>query len=105
MVACSALRRRYREALAAAAQQPLTFIHLSLPEAVLEERMRARKHRFMPASLLASQLRTLEPLAPDEDGTEIAESGTTEQTIEAIRHWLAQRFPGAVPDGLEVPHE
>ena len=95
IVACSALRRSYRDALAAAAGRPLTFVHLTLPSNVLEARVKARTQHFMPASLLQSQLATLEPLGDDEDGTEIAETGTAQQTVDAIRRWLRLRIQAA----------
>lgn len=94
VVACSALRRSYRDRLAKAARQPLTFVHLTIPPSVLEARMRARHLHFMPAALLESQLKTLEPLGNEEDGTEIAETGTSQQTVEAIRRWLRLRREG-----------
>ena len=56
--------------------------------------MKTRTQHFMPASLLQSQLATLEPLGEDEDGTEIAETGTAQQTVEAIRRWLHLRAGG-----------
>jgi gluconate kinase len=34
-------------------------------------------HHYMPASLLPSQLATLEPLEPDEPGVELSADGTT----------------------------
>lgn len=66
VVGCSALKRVYRDRLRAAAHRPLVFVHLSGSPATLEERMQARKGHFMPASLLQSQLATLEPPTPDE---------------------------------------
>src|SRR5687767_12922510 len=66
VLACSALKRSYRDALRAGAPN-LCFVHLTAPREVLLERMRQRTH-FMPASLLDSQLETLEPLRPDEQG-------------------------------------
>ena len=66
VLACSALKRAYRDDLWAAAPNIL-FVHLAVPREVLLERMRRRAH-FMPASLLESQLATLEPLAADEPG-------------------------------------
>ncbi len=46
----------------------VVFLHLQAPIAVLEERLARRTGHFMPASLLRSQLDTLEPLVPDEPG-------------------------------------
>jgi carbohydrate kinase (thermoresistant glucokinase family) len=69
--ACSALRRRYRDILREHSPTT-TFVHLQVEQSILEDRMTGRSGHFMPASLLASQLKTLEPLAPDELGFEIA---------------------------------
>jgi gluconokinase len=66
VLACSALRRRYRDALRAGAPEAL-FVHLAVPADVLATRLAHRRH-FMPESLLGSQLETLEPLAADERG-------------------------------------
>ncbi|HEY3408532.1 MAG TPA: gluconokinase [Propionicimonas sp.] len=67
IVTCSALRRAYRDRLRAAAPDTV-FVHLVGSPALLAERMTARKDHFMPTSLLASQLETLEPLEADEPG-------------------------------------
>jgi gluconokinase len=69
VLACSALRRAYRDVLRAAVPPDETFvIQLSADAATLEARMRRRRGHYMPASLLASQLATLEPLERDEAG-------------------------------------
>jgi gluconokinase len=44
------------------------FVHLVDSSSVIAERLDARRDHYMPASLLDSQLRTLEPLVPDEPG-------------------------------------
>jgi len=67
VLACSALKRRYRDLLRAA-DPSLRFIHLSGPRDLIAERMLARTAHYMPASLLDSQLRDLEPLQEDEAG-------------------------------------
>jgi gluconokinase len=64
VVACSALTRSYRDRLRAAG--PLRFVLLDAPEPVLRERLAERAGHFMPASLLADQLDTLERPGPDE---------------------------------------
>ncbi len=94
VVSCSALRHAYRRALNKAARRPLIFVHLTINPAILEIRMNARHQHFMPTSLLKSQLATLEPLGPDEQGTEIAETGTAQQTVAAIERWLRLRSRG-----------
>jgi len=66
VVACSALRRTYRDVLRRA--DPGTFfVHLHGEEDVLRSRMEGREH-FMPVALLRSQFDTLEPLEEDESG-------------------------------------
>ena len=66
VVACSALKRSYRDVLRAAAPG-LRFILLEGPRDLIAERMRTRRGHYMPASLLDSQLATLEKPASDED--------------------------------------
>lgn len=64
VVACSALRRAYRDVLRQA-DPALRLLYLRVPRNELARRLRARRH-FMPASLLDSQLATLEEPATDE---------------------------------------
>ncbi|GIJ27482.1 gluconokinase [Micromonospora qiuiae] len=67
VLACSALKRSYRDVLR---QGPpgVEFVHLDGPAEVIRERMSTRTHPYMPASLLDSQIETLERLWPDEPG-------------------------------------
>ena len=67
VIACSALALRYRDAIRASAPNVI-FVHLDAPAEVLAIRAGAREGHFMPASLLTSQLATLEPLDDDERG-------------------------------------
>jgi len=60
VLACSALRQRYRDALADGLPA-LRFVHLSGSAELIGARLAARQHRYMPAALLASQFATLEP--------------------------------------------
>lgn len=59
VLACSALKASYRERLASAG--PCRFVHLSGEQTAIAARLALRRHRYMPASLLASQFATLEP--------------------------------------------
>ncbi|MES2094461.1 MAG: gluconokinase [Actinomycetota bacterium] len=71
VIACSALKRVYRQAILAAA--PSTrFVFLDGSRELLESRVQHRRGHFMPASLLASQLAALEPLARDEPGERVS---------------------------------
>ncbi|MFF4693703.1 gluconokinase [Streptomyces sp. NPDC001307] len=70
VVACSALKRRYRDTLLAACPGAF-FLHLTASREVLADRLGGRTGHFMPSLLLDSQLATLEPLEPDEPGAEL----------------------------------
>ncbi len=65
VLSCSALKRSYRDILRGGAPD-IRFVHLHGDRAVLAARMALREDHYMPASLLDSQLATLEPPAPDE---------------------------------------
>jgi gluconokinase len=64
VIACSALKRRYREAIAK--DLPVTFVYLAASRAELERRLLQRRGHFATAGLLESQLETLEEPAADE---------------------------------------
>ncbi len=66
VISCSALRRAYRDVLVSAAPRT-QFLHLIGDHDLIKSRMEHRDH-FMPASLLESQEKTLEPLQDDETG-------------------------------------
>jgi gluconokinase len=69
VLACSALRRAYRDVLRSAVPAGETFTILLVADAsTLRSRMASRSGHFMPLALLESQLATLEPLEPDESG-------------------------------------
>jgi len=65
VIACSALRRRYRDRLRALAPG-IRILLLDVPVDELDRRMRSRPGHFMPPALLASQLAALEPPEPVE---------------------------------------
>ena len=65
IVTCSALRRAYRDRIIGGRPGVrLVFVH-GAPD-LLAARLAARRGHFMPPGLLASQLATLEPPAPEE---------------------------------------
>jgi len=67
VMACSALRRVYRDRIRSVAPGVL-FVHLHGSRELLLERAKARTDHFMPAALFDSQLATLEALDKDEAG-------------------------------------
>jgi carbohydrate kinase (thermoresistant glucokinase family) len=82
VVACSALRRAYRDGLRQAAPDA-SFAHLHGPRQVLAQRLAARLDHFMPAALLDSQLATLEPLEGDERGVVLSLELSPEELADA----------------------
>ncbi len=67
VVACSALRYRYRQMFRRAGTR-VWLLHLALDEATALRRVARRAGHFMPAALVDSQFAELEPLGPDEPG-------------------------------------
>ena len=83
IVACSALKRAYRDRIRAQAPSAV-FVHLAGDRAVLAHRVASRPGHFMPPVLLDSQLATLEPLAPDEAGFVVDLTQTPAQIVARI---------------------
>ncbi|GHG92954.1 gluconokinase [Streptomyces lanatus] len=90
VVACSALKRRYRDTLRAACPG-IFFLHLTAGHDVLEERIGNRTGHFMPKALIDSQLAALEPLEPDERGAALDVGPAPEEVAEAALELLAER--------------
>ena len=65
VVACSALKRQYRDQLSAASARVL-YLFLSGDKALVAARMAHREGHFMPLSLIDSQYEALEPPQADE---------------------------------------
>lgn len=80
VVACSALRRAYRDAILAEAPG-VVFLHLSGSRELLSSRLTQRQGHFMPPSLLESQLATLEPLADDEPGVVVQNDAPVDAVV------------------------
>ncbi len=83
IVTCSALKRSYRDLLRQG-HPSVRFCHLTAPREVLAERLRVRQGHYMPASLLDSQLSTLEPLGPDEPGVAVSDEGATGEVLARV---------------------
>jgi len=87
VLACSALKRAYRDVLRTGAPR-VRFVHLHGSRAVLQARLDARKGHFFPPDLLASQFATLQPLGPDEDGVVVDVALSPETQVEAALRGL-----------------
>jgi gluconokinase len=91
VASCSALKRVYRETITKAAQRPVYFIYLYGSRELLEQRIKARKGHFMPASLLDSQLQTLEEPTEDELALRLDIVAPVSELAEAAKAWLLSR--------------
>jgi gluconokinase len=81
VVTCSALRRAYRDLLREG-RPGVRFCHISAGTGVIQERMERRRGHYMPASLLPSQLATLEPLEEDEPGVVVSNEGSPAEVLD-----------------------
>ena len=83
VVSCSALKRSYRDRLRQDCPG-LRFVHLHGDVDLLRRRLAARTGHYMPATLLDSQLATLEPPGPDEGVIDVDISGTGDQVAATV---------------------
>jgi gluconokinase len=98
VASCSALKRIYRDRLREAITVPVYFV---LPDASREELLRRLTHRpghFMPASLLTSQLDTLERPQSDELALTVDSSRPTSESCEQIVAWLLREHAPTARD-------
>ncbi|MDP1532450.1 MAG: gluconokinase, partial [Rubrivivax sp.] len=87
VVACSALKRAYRDLLRAGVPA-LRFVHLHGAPALLAQRLAARAGHFMPAALLQSQLDTLELPGADENAIVVGIDQPVDAIVDAVRQHL-----------------
>lgn len=99
VVACSALRRPYRDALRRAGG--VRFLHLLADRAEITRRLEARSGHFMPGALIDSQFETLEPPGADEtDVAPIPADGDPGSVLAAAEEGLASLRPGTAVSPL-----
>lgn len=89
VIACSALKRSYRDAILAV-EPRARFVLLDGSRELLERRLAEREGHFMPASLLDSQLATLEALEPGEPAVAVPIDRTPAEIVAEIRAKLAR---------------
>lgn len=87
VVACSALKPEYRQVLLVGPN--VHIILLDVPREELMRRLNSRKNHFFPADLLDSQLKTLVPPQPGEEGViDVDAKQPPEEVVAAIRKAL-----------------
>ena len=88
VAACSALRRSYRERLRGAIAVPTRFVLLDASHDELLRRLNRRSGHYMPASLLDSQLATLERPDADEAVFTLDAAEPPERLCQITQAWL-----------------
>ena len=90
VVACSALKRSYRDLLREHATHTV-FLHLHGDRDTLAARVAGRPGHFMPAALIDSQFATLEHLQADEEGAALDVSAPVDDLVEQSLQILATK--------------
>jgi gluconokinase len=83
VIACSALKRAYRDILVHG-RDDVRIVFLDGTQDLIASRLAARKGHFMPPGLLASQFRTLEPPADNENPITVSIDATVETIVDDI---------------------
>ncbi|KPM33667.1 Gluconokinase [Croceitalea dokdonensis DOKDO 023] len=87
VIACSALKQKYRETLKMRMEGQVMFIFLQASFKTIKSRLQHRKGHFMPLSLLESQFATLEPPTAPE-----AITVSVEDDVETVLTQLSQQL-------------
>ena len=83
IIACSALKRRYREMIVGN-REDVRLVYLKGGYDLIAQRMAARSHHYMPLALLQSQFDALEEPGPDENAIVIGIDAPPEEIVAAI---------------------
>jgi carbohydrate kinase (thermoresistant glucokinase family) len=95
VVACSALKKIYRDVLRQGAPDVL-FVHLQGSPEVLTQRLQQRTGHYMPATLLQSQLAILEPLTTSESAMTLDMRMPAEQQCQQVMQHLQTLCPASL---------
>jgi gluconokinase len=90
VITCSALKRTYRSAIIGG-RRDVILVYLTGSEHVIAERLEKRRGHFMPPSLLASQLETLQAPAPLEKPIVVNIDQSVAAQVDDVVEALAQR--------------
>ncbi len=86
VIACSALRRAYRDRLRAVVGPDLRFVFLDGDKPLMLRRVAERRGHYMPASLVDSQFAALEPPVGEGDVVTLAADASVDEAVpEALR--------------------
>jgi carbohydrate kinase (thermoresistant glucokinase family) len=94
VVACSALKRSYRDILIGG-RPNVRLVRLAGDEALIRARMETRTDHYMPPSLLSSQLATLQPPGDDEEAITVNVTCSPQACVAQILEALGIEPPAA----------
>jgi gluconokinase len=89
VLACSALKRSYRDIIIGD-RQDVTLVYLKGSHDLIRRRMAARHEHFMPVALIDSQFATLQEPTPDEHPITVDVGGRPAEIAAQIVHQLEQ---------------
>lgn len=98
VLACSALKRVYRDRLIGA-RENVRLVYLRGEEAVIRGRLEARQGHYMPAALLASQFAALEPPGTAEAPIAVSATEPPETLVLTIGSGLGHLKETAAQEG------
>jgi gluconokinase len=87
VIACSALRRVYRDILVHG-RQDVRLVYLNGTQALIADRLSRRKGHFMPQGLLTSQFNTLEPPTADEHPVTVSIAAPVKTIVDDVLRQL-----------------
>jgi gluconokinase len=96
VIACSALRRVYRDILVHG-RDDIRLVYLDGTQALIAERLSRRKGHFMPQRLLASQFNTLEPPTADERPVTVSIDAPVKRIVDDVLRQLDLKGAGKAP--------
>lgn len=92
VMACSALKKKYRSVLKGNNEDGFAFIHLNVGRSELERRLRSRRCHFFNPKLLDSQIECLE-VPSDEEGCHVVDAnGPVEKVTSQIVSLLNEHY-------------
>jgi gluconokinase len=93
VIACSALRRAYRDILVHG-RNDIRLVYLNGTQALIADRLSRRKGHFMPQGLLESQFNTLEPPTADERAVTVSIDAPVDRIVDDALRQLDLRPAG-----------
>jgi gluconokinase len=89
VIACSALKRSYRDVLVHG-RNDVRIVYLNGTQELIASRLAQRKGHFMPPGLLTSQFKTLEPPDPSEHPVTVSIDASVDAIVDDIVRRLGQ---------------